>query len=78
MSTGHEPDKPAADDVAADMERRLDELGEHIEEAEREERRLPEKLTGGIAGDQTTVHEGPLSGGATPSGAEPAAAEDGD
>ena len=67
----HAPQKRAADDLAADMERRLDELGEHIDEAEREEQRLPEKLTGGIAGDQTKVHEGPLSGGATPSGAEP-------
>jgi len=74
MTTEH--DKPAADDVAADMERRLDELGQHIDEAEREERRLPEKLVGGVAGDQTTVREGALSGGATPSGTESEAADD--
>ena len=48
------------------MERRLDELGEHIDQAEREERRLPEKLVGGVAGDQTALHEGRLSGGAAP------------
>ena len=73
MSTehgGHNPDKPAADDVAADMERRLGELGEHIDQAEREERRLPEKLVGGVAGDSTAIHEGPLSGGATLSAAD--------
>jgi hypothetical protein len=66
----HEPEKRAADDVAADMERRLEELGEHIDEAEREEHDLPGRLTGGVAGDQTKMHEGPLSGGATPSGTE--------
>jgi len=80
MSTEHEhtPDKPAADDVAADMKRRLDELGEHIDHAEREERGLPEKLRGGVAGDQTKVNEGPLSGGATPAATERERAEDGD
>ena len=66
----HDPEKRAADDVAADMARRLDELGEHIEQAEREEKRLPENPLGGVAGDPTALREGPLSRGATPSAAE--------
>ncbi len=72
----HKSAKRAADDVAADMKRRLDALGEQIEQAEREKQRPPENLLGGVAGDPTAIHEGPLSGGATPSAAKRAAAED--
>lgn len=71
-------EKPAADDVAADMERRLGELGEHVADAERKVKRLPENPLTGIAGDPTELHEGPLSGGATLSAAEHADAEDHD
>ena len=62
--------KPAADDVAADMKRRLEELGEHVADAERKVKPLPENPLSGIAGDPTAIHEGPLSGGATLSAAE--------
>ena len=71
-------DKPAADDVAADMERRLGELGEHVADAERKVKRLPENPLSGIAGDPTAIHEGPLSGGATLSAAEHEDAEERD
>ena len=68
----HENDasKPAADDVAADMERRLSELGEHVEETKRKEQELPEHPLSRAAGDPEAIHEGPLSSGATLSAAE--------
>ena len=62
--------KPAADDVAADMEHRLEDLGEQIHDSERKARHLPDEPLSAIAGDQTLVHEGPLSRGATPAGAK--------
>ena len=74
----HGAAKKAADDVAADMKRRLEKLGEQIEQAEREKQRRPENLLGGVAGDPTAIHEGPLSGGATPSAAKHADTADED
>ncbi len=74
----HKSAKRAADDVAADMKRRLDELGEQIEQVERDEQRPPGNLLGGVAGDPTAIHEGPLSGGATPSATKHEAAENDD
>lgn len=62
--------KPAADDVAADMERRLDELGEHVHDAERRAAATPENPLSRVAGDPEAIPEGPLSGGATLSAAE--------
>ena len=53
-------------------------LGEHVADAERKVKRLPENPLTGIAGDPTELHEGPLSGGATLSAAEHADAEDHD
>lgn len=63
-------DKPAADDVAADMERRLEDLGEDVHDAERKAAAIPENPLSGIAGDPEAIQEGRLSGGATPSAAE--------
>ena len=62
-------DKPAADDVAANMKRQLDELGEHIKDAERKVGKLPENPASTLAGDPTAIREGPLSGGGTASAA---------
>lgn len=67
---GHDADKPAADDVAADMERRLGELEEHVREAENKAHALDERPLSSIAGDPTAIHEGPLSPGGTLSAAE--------
>lgn len=67
---GQDTGKPAADDVAADMERRLDELGEHVHDAERQAAAIPENPLSRIAGDPEAIAEGPLSGGATLSAAE--------
>ena len=71
-----EPEKPAADDIAADMERRLGELEEHVHDAERKAREVADHPLSAIAGDPTAIHEGPLSGGATLSAAERDDAED--
>lgn len=62
--------KPAADDVAADMERRLEQLGEDVHDAERRAAAIPENPLHGISGDPEAIAEGPLSGGATLSAAE--------
>lgn len=73
MTNDHEPPgpgKPAADDVAADMEHRLDQLGEDVEEAERKAKVLPDNPLKHVAGDPEAISEGPLSGGATLSAAE--------
>ena len=67
---GQDPDKRAADDVAADMERRLEDLGEHVHDAERQAAALPENPLSAVAGDPEAIAEGPLSGGATASAAE--------
>ena len=73
---GQDAGKPAADDVAADMERRLEELGEHVHDAERQAAAIPENPLSGVAGDPEAISEGPLSGGATLSAAE--RSDDGD
>jgi hypothetical protein len=73
---GQNAGKPAADDVAADMERRLETLGEHVHDAERQAAAIPENPLSGIAGDPEAITEGPLSGGATLSAAESRADED--
>ena len=62
--------KPAADDVAADMERRLEQLDEDVHDAQRQAAAIPENPLSGIAGDPEAIAEGPLSGGATLSAAE--------
>jgi len=67
---GQDAGKPTADDVAADMERRLEELGEHVHDAERQAAAIPENPLSGVAGDPEAISEGPLSGGATLSAAE--------
>jgi hypothetical protein len=67
---GQDAGKPAADDVAADMERRLDELGEHVQDAERQAAAIPDNPLSSVAGDPEAMAEGPLSGGATLSAAE--------
>ena len=64
------PGKPAADDVAADMEHRLEQLDEDVHDAERKARALPENPLESVAGDPAAIAEGPLSGGATLSAAE--------
>jgi len=71
-----EPQKPAADDVAADMERRLGELEEHVHDTERKAREVAEHPLSAVAGDPTAIHEGPLSGGATLSATEHDEAQD--
>jgi hypothetical protein len=65
-----DPAKPAADDVAADMERRLEQLGEDVHDAERKAAAPPENPLTAVAGDPEAIAEGPLSGGATLSAAE--------
>ena len=53
-----DPDKRAADDVAADMARQLAELGEHVDEAQRE-KEIPGNPFGRITGDPATIHRDP-------------------
>ena len=65
-----DPGKPAADDVAADMQHRLEQLGEDVHDAERKAQALPENPLKRVAGDPEAIAEGPLSGGATLSAAE--------
>ena len=60
----------AADDVAKDMERRLEQLDEDIHDAEKRAARIPADPASGLAGDATAVREGPHSPGATPRGTE--------
>ena len=68
MTSDHEPPdagKPAADDVAADMEHRLEQLDEDVHDAERKAAALPENPLTSVAGDPEAIARGPLSGGAT-------------
>jgi hypothetical protein len=76
MTESEHPGKPAADDVAADMERRLDELEDRIADAERKEHALPENPLSSVAGDPAAISEGRLSRGATPAAAEHEEPED--
>ncbi len=68
--------KRPADDVAADMKRRLADLGEHVHDAERKASALPENPLKRVAGDPTAIAEGPLSAGATLAAAHPRQAPD--
>jgi hypothetical protein len=68
--------KRTADDVAADMQHRLEQLGEDVHDAERKAAALPENPLKGVAGDPEAIAEGPLSGGATLSAAESRHADD--
>jgi hypothetical protein len=63
--TGEQPRRRAADDVAKDMRRRLDELDEHVHDAERQVAAIPPNPLSGIAGDPEAIPEGPRSGGGT-------------
>lgn len=67
-------EKRAADDVAADMKRRLEVLGDHVHEAERRAAAPVENPLRRVAGDPEAIAEGPLSGGATLSAAQPLSA----
>jgi len=65
--TDEQPRRRAADDVAEDMRRRLDELDEHVHDAERQAASVPANPRR-IAGDPEAIHEGPHSAGGTLSG----------
>lgn len=67
----HSQDTPkrAADDVAADMQRQLEELNRRLSDLERQVGRIPENPLSAVAGDPTALHEGQLSHGATLSAA---------
>ena len=58
------------------MERRLEQLGEHVHDAELRAASIPENPLSGVAGDPEAIAEGPLSGGATLSAAQPHGGED--
>ncbi|MCU0258128.1 MAG: V-type ATPase subunit a family protein [Solirubrobacteraceae bacterium] len=59
--------RPAADDVARDMERRLDGLGNEIKDAEKARRTVDEDARiKNAAGDQTIDRQGEHSRGGTP------------
>jgi hypothetical protein len=60
-----QPRRRAADDVAKDMRRRLDELDEHVHDAERQVAAIPPNPLSRIAGDPEAIPEGPRSGGGT-------------
>ncbi len=68
---GDETPKRAADDVAADMEHRLADLGHDIEEARHKVEAIDADPAAGLAGDSKAAAEGPLSRGATPGAAHP-------
>jgi hypothetical protein len=58
---------PAADDVARDMQRRLDDLGHEIKDAEKSRRTVDEDpRIKNAAGDQTIDRQGEHSRGGTP------------
>lgn len=59
----------AADDVAADMQRRLSTLGDHVADARRKVSAIDPEPAARLAGDATAAPQGPRSHGATPSGA---------
>ena len=63
---GEETTKRAADDVAADMERRLGDLEHDIEDVRRKVRAIEDDPAARLAGDATTAPEGPLSRGGVP------------
>lgn len=67
--TEQQPSRRAADDVAKDMRRRLDELDEHVHDAERQAASIPPNPLSGIAGDPEAIPEGPRSAGGTMGGA---------
>lgn len=66
--TDEQPRRRAADDVAKDMRRRLDELDEHVHDAERQAAAIPPNPLSPIAGDPEAIPEGPHSAGGTLSG----------
>lgn len=63
--TDEQPRRRAADDVAKDMKRRLDELDEHVHDAERQAHSIPPNPLSRIAGDPEAIPEGPHSAGGT-------------
>lgn len=67
---GSGAERPAADDVAADMERRLEALDADVHDARRKADATEANPLTGIAGDPEAIGEGPLSAGATPAAAE--------
>jgi len=73
-----ETPKRAADDVAADMEHRLADLGHDIDDARHKVDAIDADPATGLAGDATTATEGPLSRGATPGAAHPRHDDDAD
>ena len=60
-----ETPKRAADDVAADMQRRLSTLGDHVADARRKVRAIDPDPAARLAGDATAAPQGPRSHGAT-------------
>lgn len=70
------PGKPAADDVAADMRRRLTQLEHDLEHLRRKVDAIEADPAARLAGDATAAPEGPLSRGATPRAAGHTAHED--